>query len=59
MVVRVVVGGWWGLGVGFKLFDGVNICVVIDWGVEVVGVRVFLVVGVLVVFLVWLCGCVV
>lgn len=59
MVVRVVVGGWWGFGVGFKLIDGVNICVVIDWGVEVVGVRVFLVVGVLVVFLVWLCGCVV
>lgn len=59
MVVRVVVGGWWGLGVGFKSPDGVNICVVTDWGVEVVGARVSLVVGASVVLLVWLCGCVV
>lgn len=58
-MVRVVVGGWWGLGVGFKLFDGVNICVVFVWGLEVDGVKVFLVVGVSGVFLVWLCGCVV
>lgn len=57
-VARVVVGGWWGLGVGFKS-PGVNICVVTEFEVEVDGARVSLVVGASVVLLIWLCGCVV